>query len=378
MASSHVRWSVLLALLAMAVGCERSPDTLWVAGKKPTPYSARERLIEKRARSQGHDGSARSGRAHDDAGVQKGGEKDAGGRAAPEATAHQADIMAALTEYKEAMDAKDPARIKAGLDKLGRFDHGELAKVLTRVLKRGDSTLAVPAATAAGALELEGCLRALYDRVLSDDVFLAKASALALGKLGDPAALPRLLKISKEHKSPSVRSAAVMALGLLGGDQALATVQEATKDQDPMVRAAAAEVLGRIGSPELHHRLLASMLRDQAVEVRIAAALSLTKLRAPEAVDSLVGLLADPLEEARRKAEDALTRFPDRLTVRTKLMDAMEHGDPTARLSYSQALKAVCDCTCLPDIHHMAKHGSNEFVKNAARALAQEIEMGCR
>ncbi len=66
----------------------------------------------------------------------------------------------------------------------------------------------------------------------------------ALGKIGDPRALPALAEMAKS-KAAFTRQQAVMALGGIHDERALSLLMEAMLDPDPMVRRAAERALGR-------------------------------------------------------------------------------------------------------------------------------------
>jgi epoxyqueuosine reductase len=54
---------------------------------------------------------------------------------------------------------------------------------------------------------------------------------VALGNQGDPAAVPALAKCLKEEPEPLARGHAAWALGRIGGEAALAALQEAYKNE---------------------------------------------------------------------------------------------------------------------------------------------------
>ena len=364
---------ILCAMLAPTLitvqGCERPPEELWSPGMKPTAYSAAERAAKARATP----GPA----------VAKGPARPSTSGPAAAASKAAAALTDALVEHLGALqrahrDGNEEAQ-KEALGAIKKLDRKGVEEVLLGLLKRNVQGLGTPAALAIGRLGFTSGLRPLSDRLLAEDVFLAQAAAEALGALGDKRAAPALVEVVKRHASPSVRAAALDSLTLLGERSVVPAVADSTKDPEPDVRAAAARLLTRLGAAKEHGERLQALLTDDAAQVRTAAALALTELRAPNALEALVKLLADRSEDARRAGTKALIAFPDRVSVRNKLIYALEHGDGAARLSYSQVLKQVCDCSCMGDITHLSKHSDNAFVRNAATTLAQDLVMGgCR
>jgi HEAT repeat protein len=71
----------------------------------------------------------------------------------------------------------------------------------------------------------------------------------ALGKLGDPQAVPALIQALGDSDS-AVRAAAAEALGAIGDPQAVPALIQALGDSDCDVRRAAAEALGKLGDPQ--------------------------------------------------------------------------------------------------------------------------------
>ncbi len=97
---------------------------------------------------------------------------------------------------------------------------------------------------------------------------MRRAAAEALGKIGDPQALPALIEALKD-KDSGVREVAAGALREIG-PQALPALIEALKDKDSEVRRAAAEALGKIGGPQALPALTEA-LKDEVRWVRRAA-----------------------------------------------------------------------------------------------------------
>jgi len=356
-------------LLLSSGGCERGTE-MWVPGAKPTAYSGAVAAPSRPV-------AAPSRPKHPTGGIASGSGEEAGPESIEADAVVEGPLKEQLALIRGALRLSDQRAIDDALQRCRALDQGAVQRVLIRILKANEDDLGVAAARALGKLKIRAGLRSLYDRILSEDIFLAQAAAEALGDLGDPGAVPQLISQAKRHASASVRSAAVEAVGRIGDRSALSAVLEGVQDPDPTVRESVARVIGRLGQPQEHHLLLTPLLQDPAPRVRLAAVLALAELRAPEALDSLVGLLADSSEEVRRTVEAALVSFPDRLAVRRKLMESLESGDGAFLLSYSQALKTVCDCSCLPDVKRIGENSSKPVTRNACNALYQQLQAGC-
>jgi len=101
------------------------------------------------------------------------------------------------------------------------------------------------------------------------------AAPQALGKIGNPQAVPALLQALKD-KEWRVRWAAAEALESIGDPQAVPALIQALKNEDLWVRQAAAGALGKIGVPVVP--ALMEALKDRDEDVRGAAARALLKL----------------------------------------------------------------------------------------------------
>jgi HEAT repeat protein len=98
----------------------------------------------------------------------------------------------------------------------------------------------------------------------------------ALGKIGDPQAVPALMEALKDRDERCAPGGGG-ALGKIGDPQAVPALMEALKDRDENVRRAAAEALGKIGDRQAVPALLEA-LKDRNEDVRQAAAEALWKL----------------------------------------------------------------------------------------------------
>ena len=120
-------------------------------------------------------------------------------------------------------------------------------------------------------------------------------------------------------------------------------------DDSPVLRAAAAQALGRTRSPEAGPALIGA-LEDTAFEVRAAAADALGQIRYPQAVAALEVALADPEREVRLAAADALGRIGTRPAVEA-LARALRTADEGLRDRLVRSLRNVPDRSLLtPDL----------------------------
>ena len=161
--------------------------------------------------------------------------------------------------------------------------------------------------------------RRAYDPLLagraavSPDPWLRAKTALAVGRLRDPAAalyLPVLL----EDEDAGVRRAAAFGAGVSGDARLVRFLAFALGDSDAGTAANAAEALGKIGGKDATDALLTALARRDASAARVASALAL--FRKPEArtVAALLVVFGEDssASELRRAVVYSLARKPQR------------------------------------------------------------------
>jgi HEAT repeat protein len=144
-------------------------------------------------------------------------------------------------------------------------------------------------------------------------------AALALGRLGEPRAIPYLVELLRDDPEPNVRLFAVYALGQLRAKDAEGVLVEALNDSAPIVRMGAAETLGAIRARGAMPQLRNALDSDPDKYVRLSA------------VESLV-LLGDV--EARARVPEVLQEIPWRVRGSSRYkrfrraVEAVEAGEP--------------------------------------------------
>jgi HEAT repeat protein len=131
----------------------------------------------------------------------------------------------------------------------------------------------------------------LFEDSASDDPRVRRYLALALGRLGDRAAVPALRKALDASASDSETVIyAVWALGSIGDPAALPELVRLAACEDRGLRKAAVHALGVFDRPEAHAALVAA-LADAAPDVRWNAALALGRRGDPAATPVLLQML---------------------------------------------------------------------------------------
>ncbi|MCF6157963.1 MAG: HEAT repeat domain-containing protein [wastewater metagenome] len=132
-----------------------------------------------------------------------------------------------------------------------------------------------------------------YERKLRDrsDIYARIVGVLAFGKVGkiNEQAVVKLRK-SLGDEEPVVRALAVVVLGKLGDTESLGVIEGLADDDDPVVRSVAALFIGKFGN-EKTLPVLGKLIRDEEHQVRASAALAIGRLGRAEGIASLEDLL---------------------------------------------------------------------------------------
>jgi len=178
--------------------------------------------------------------------------------------------------------------------------HGVLERARRRTRRPGPVGRARAAELLGAAAYADA--RPELERLLSDHEPSVRATAArALGKLGDPAAVPALLAALEGRRAVP---AGVVTMGLLHIGPAAAPALETglRTSESIVVRSICAELLGRLGSLSAADELMGALRADGACEVRGAAARALGRLGVPRAVAPLEAALIEEQEASVRHA----------------------------------------------------------------------------
>lgn len=194
----------------------------------------------------------------------------------------------------EALFSNDPTLCGNAVLILGLLGNQSAAGLLREAVE-GESAHADPAQSRILELQVAEALVLLGDRTYLDAIHAAlfapaeQSEMIMLGcqvcgNIRDPDSgqmLLRLLEAPPPFQRPiEIRLAAAQALiqtGARAQDRCLALAQAGSAEQDPLVRAQAASLFGRLGGPMAVMQLEA-LLRDESPLVQIAAAAALIRI----------------------------------------------------------------------------------------------------
>lgn len=182
------------------------------------------------------------------------------------------------------------------------------------------------AARAIGAVRGRSALPVLVDGLRSKDDRLIFESLIAIQKLRDPEAGPRVVFLLRDLDD-RIQTTAIETVGLLRTKDAVTPLHRVFED-DPSkkVRRAAITALGRIAAPSSRETFLRA-IQDKDEEIRAAAAEGLGRLARPEDKGAVAAVYKDESKPSPRLAEAfALVNFGDNsLSEYSPLRDLINH-----------------------------------------------------
>jgi HEAT repeat protein len=231
---------------------------------------------------------------------------------------------------------------------------------------------------------VELAVTTLASALADDSAAVRTQAALALGRIGSPAAAvaPRLIALLQDEDE-TVRCQAAEALGQVSGEAgepvpAVAALVELLHDASAPVKAAAARALGalkRAAAPAV--TALAPLLQDRDEGVRTAAAEAIAQVGPLNgtAVETLVEGLASPDTVVRAQTAEALgTIGATAEDTAGALVEAMADGNDRVRAKAAQALGKIGGAaaeTSVPSLMRALRDQDNWVSALAAEALGQ-------
>jgi HEAT repeat protein len=210
------------------------------------------------------------------------------------------EVIEALVRFGSAMvdvlveqlDDTDPQTRRATVVALGRIGDQAAVPALLPLLELHDRDLLVAAASALARIGDERAFEPLLRLIGSPETAVRQAAVGALNSLGSPQLAARIGELLGSPDA-HVRESAVRIAGYFGDPGCAGTLIARAADDDEAVRAAAIEHLGYLDDPQVLPILLAS-LHGGTPRTRAAAAQGLAYVDEAGVVDALRDALRDP------------------------------------------------------------------------------------
>lgn len=248
-----------------------------------------------------------------------------------------------ITPLLSVVHDSDAAVRAMAIEALSSFHDPRIPPILIEALKDLTATVRKEAVIGLGLradleqeLDLINRLKPLlYD--INGDV--CQQAAIALGRLGTEAAVQALFEVLQSSATPiPLQLELIRVLGWIETATSLDCLRQASKTSTVDTALEIVRVLGRVTQPNLKTKavqILIENLQQPAVQsnlVKQAIAQSWGELGEVEAVDALLGLLAEPAMSVRLHAIAALKNFPNsyqqlkQLASNKQLTPALQEG----------------------------------------------------
>jgi HEAT repeat protein len=192
----------------------------------------------------------------------------------------------------------------------------------------------------------ERVTRSLIEQLSAADVETRKAAVIALGRIGDPEALPALVRAMTDDDELTIVAAG--ALGKLGDRRAFDALIEMIGRPDAAVRQASVAAINSLGHPEMAERAVA-LLKDPDPFVRESAVRISGYFGYAECAGLLFERCRDEDENVRRAAIEHITYLEDERVIPT-LVDALQAAPPRVRAAAAAALGQAEPREALPHL----------------------------
>ena len=272
-------------------------------------------------------------------------------------------------------------------------------------LARGGSSMEsrANAARAAGILRGKAAVPDLIEALRSKDDDVMFESLIALQKIRDPEAAPKisfllrdlqeriqiaaiettgllqnreaisdLQKVYERATSKRVRRAALGALAMLPDERNRPYYQKGFADQDEGVRAAAAEGLGRLGNAGDQPTLEAAFRDERKMLPRLALAFSLVKLGTTDLGEfSPLRYLVNTLNSRQHRgvAEPYLNELARQEAVRNALQTTIRQGTKDEKIALGRVLATTGDRSSVAYLEPLTKDPDSDVAQESLRAL---------
>lgn len=267
--------------------------------------------------------------------------------------AKQSSSVAALTEQIDpaASDSDAKNMNKEIANALGKIGDPKGAAALVKLLKSKDNFTQLAAIDALGDLKAKEAFEPLYEIATDDAIapFITKKAIIALGEIGDPRAVPGLVKaMFKERGGVSFymeSSFALYQLGTPSADALVPVVEGKNKEllewagknniKDVALYAKGVQVLGDLHDRRAEKTIVTylnfkSDFDDIKLIMRMRAADALGRMRSKEGVKPLAALLDENEANARKEYVWSLARIGGKDAV-AKLVETAGKGPWGAR-----------------------------------------------
>ncbi len=186
----------------------------------------------------------------------------------------------------------------------------------------------------------------LMEQLRAEDLEIRQAAVMALGRIGDPAAVPALIEVLQNEPELTILTAGAMAkIGDLGPFE---TLMAKLGHEEAAVRQAVISALNSMGHPDMPDRIR-TLLADPDPLVRESAVKIAGYFSYPQCIERFLERTRDPEENIRRAAVENLPYLDDDRAF-SHLVHALLNDSPKVRAAAAKALSHVEGSEALPHL----------------------------
>ena len=221
-----------------------------------------------------------------------------------------------------------------------------------------------------GRLGGEQAVAILEESVNDKDPRIVEEAVRGLGRLQVKDSIPALQQLASQ--GGDMTQAVFEAFASIGDKRAVSTLEQGLVNQDKFANVEAAYALAKLGRKDMIPRLEASLKNDPGSEkAGLLAAYYLTKLDRTSGLDHLVGLMNKPEAGLAVLAADALGKAENPRAV-LPLVEALKSDDSSLRLAIAHGLGMLGGGRALAALKKL-RSDPNPGVHNAALASLAEL-----
>lgn len=184
----------------------------------------------------------------------------------------------------------------------------------------------------------------LVEQLHAEDLDIRKAAVIALGRIGNPDAVPALVEVLTNDDELAVVAAGT--LGKIGDRRAFEALLDLIGTPDVAIRQAVVAAINSLGHPEMAKRAV-PLLSDDNPYIRESAVKIAGYFGYRECTDLLLERCSDLEESVRRAAIEHLPYLEDD-RVDAAIIEALENGTPQVRAAAANALAQIDRDVAMP------------------------------
>jgi len=212
----------------------------------------------------------------------------------------------------------------------------------------------------------EAVVPALIEAIQRPDN-LAQDAIIALGRIGDDRAVAPLLNALDRMDGP-LRPSIVEALGRIGDERATGPLVKLLDADDEKLQVSVASALARSPDARCVRPLMGILLRTQNVELQRHAIRALAATRDPRAVPPIARLLDSSDDTVREVAAEALGAIGDKSAC-DQLVKLLRSDNSTLLLKVISALRKVATDQAVPALIPLVQHANPSVRRQTVELL---------